>query len=73
MNAAPTPIRPVINITHKAPGSAPVKFARVVFPEGFSMDQIRTTLDRFPEALGFRCSLRQVGPLGFSVPLELAN
>lgn len=66
-------VRPVINITHKAPGCAPVKFARVVFPEGFSVAQIRTTLERFPESLGFRCSVRQVGPLGFSVPLELVN
>lgn len=70
---SPAPVRPVINITHKAPGSAPVKFARVVFPEGFTVAQIRATLERFPEALGFRCAVRQIGPLGFSVPLDLAN
>lgn len=32
------------------------------------MAAIRTTLDRFPESEGYRCALREVGPLGFSLP-----
>lgn len=32
------------------------------------MAAIRATLARFPEAEGYRCDLREVGPLGFSPP-----
>lgn len=66
-------VRPVINITHKRPGQRPVKFARVVFPEGFTPRQVAETLGRFPESEGYRCDLRQVGPQGFSLPLALGD
>lgn len=68
-----TPIRPVVNITHKAPGAKPVKFARMVFPEDAPIARIKAALDRFPESLGFRCDVRQVGPQGFSLPLDLGG
>ena len=68
-----TNIRPVVNITHKAPGKPPAKFARITFPEGYTGADIATTLRKFPEAQGFRCDLRQVGPQGFSLPLDLAG
>jgi len=58
---------------HKAPGQRPAKFARVVFPQGFTLGAIRDTLRRFPESDGFRCDIRQVGPLGFSLPLDLGG
>lgn len=60
--------RPVINITHAEPGKRPRKFARVVFPENWSPAAIAATLARFPEAEGYRCDLREVGPFGFSLP-----
>lgn len=60
--------RPVINITHAEPGKRPRKFARVVFPEGWTLAAIRDTLARFPETQGYRCDLREVGPQGFSLP-----
>jgi len=42
--------------------------ARVVFPEGWKDADIRTTMARWPASEGFRCDLRQAGPLGFSLP-----
>lgn len=68
-----TPIRPVVNITHKAPGSKPIKFARMVFPEDTPLARIRAALERFPESLGYRCDVRHVGPQGFSLPLSLGD
>lgn len=55
-------------------GKRPRKFARVVFPEGWTLAAIRDTLarcwvpQRFPETEGYRCDLREVGPQGFSLP-----
>ena len=68
-----TNIRPVVNITHKAPGQRPAKFARITFPEGSCAARIMATLARFPETEGYHCDLRQIGPLGFSLPLDLAG
>lgn len=48
--------------TSKLP-QASYRFARVTFPEGWTMAAIRTTLDHFPETEGYRCDLREVGPL----------
>lgn len=67
-----TTIRPVINIRRKAPGAKPVKFARVTFPEIASPLDVVATMHRFPLESGFLCDLRQVGPQGFSEPLDLA-
>ena len=67
------PIRPILNITLKEPGKAPRKFARVVFPDGFTAEQIAQTAARFSPSEGFRCTLRRAGPTGFSLPLALAD
>lgn len=73
MSTPNAPLRPVVNVTHKPHGGPVRKFARIVFPEGSTRAQVAATLARFPEADGFRCDLRQIGPQGFSLPLDMAG
>jgi hypothetical protein len=73
MSTPANPPKPVVNITHKIPGQPPRKFARIIFPDRFTPAEVQDTLSRFPESQGFRCDLRQVGPQGFSLPLNLCE
>ncbi|MCA0324056.1 MAG: hypothetical protein LCH89_00410 [Proteobacteria bacterium] len=67
-------IRPILNITRRAcPAQKFAKYARVVFPEGVTRSAVEATIGRFPASEGFRVSLRRSGPVGFSLPLELAE
>jgi len=67
-----THARPVINISRKAPGQKPSKFARVTFPESAGPLDVVAMLTRFPAREGYLCDLRQSGPHGFSLPLDRA-
>lgn len=65
-------MRPVLNITHRAPGAKPTKFARVTFPESVRPLDVAATMRRIREEDGYQCDLRQHGPHGFSLPLDRA-
>ena len=70
------PARPVVNISQLVPDARGkqrrVKFARVVFPATVRAADVADVVSTW-EAKGFLCALRQVGPLGFSLPLDRAE
>lgn len=68
---AVAPPRPVVSITRKFPGRPRQKFARVTFPSDVGPLEVVSLMARFPPDEGYRLDLRQVGPHGFSEPLDL--
>lgn len=69
----PEPIRPVINVSRLRRGRPPAKLCRVIFPPNPSQQDVAAVAALWRSVDGLAVDVRQIGPDGFALPLNVAS